>query len=368
VRRREFLKTLPPLAASLALAPRFAFGAASRRFVVTSSFKTPQQSSDCGVLDLDARSIEHFSLGNQRAAHGYAQHPVHADRVVILDKLDDCASLVSVSERKVLHAIAPYKGANFYGHGAFSRDGKLFYSVEAKKDGSHDGFISIRDGTTLAYLDRMSAFGQAPHDIVVLEDRDVAVVGTGNDLHSSISAKSSLVWVDLKTHAKLKEISAPPGCRVSHLSRARGGAIFLSTLGAPRLLSGTAEAHNEVWDTAPSHALYTDGDSLRELAVSAEDFPKQRYGFSSTLSNDGRFFCVTYGPANAAVVYSTETKRAVRLVPFAFSPSALAALGDSGFLIGIGNGSAWELSAPGFEAKSFFSGTIVGSHALAITV
>ena len=68
---------------------------------------------------------------------------------------------------------------HFFGHGAFSADGRLLYSTENDYDGAR-GVIGVRDATdSYKQLGEFSAHGVEPHDIQLLADGRTMVIANG---------------------------------------------------------------------------------------------------------------------------------------------------------------------------------------------
>ncbi|WP_375750095.1 DUF1513 domain-containing protein [Vibrio sp. HN007] len=68
-------------------------------------------------------------------------------------------------------------GRHYYGHGAFSNDGKWLYTTEG--DVTSNGLIGVYDvDDNFKKVDEFSGFGIGPHELIVLQD-DTIVVGVG---------------------------------------------------------------------------------------------------------------------------------------------------------------------------------------------
>ena len=110
---------------------------------------------------------------------------------------------------------------HFFGHGAFSADGKLLYTTE--NDYAHaQGIIGIRDATDgYRQIGEFSARGMEPHDVQLLANgRTMVIANGGIKTHPESGAdelnlpdmKPSLVYVDLATGDLLEEQSSRPIC------------------------------------------------------------------------------------------------------------------------------------------------------------
>jgi hypothetical protein len=110
--------------------------------------------------------------------HGVAVDPLDATRVVAFEKIGPGAAEIDLASGRVTRGIRPAEGRWFYGHGAFSPDGKILYSTETV-NARESGVIGMRDAKTLAYLGEFPTFGENPHDCHLIEDGTVLVVTNG---------------------------------------------------------------------------------------------------------------------------------------------------------------------------------------------
>ncbi len=100
------------------------------------------------------------------------------------------------------------EGRHFYGHGAFSRDGRLLYVSENDVAGAR-GVIGIYDvGAGYVKIGEHSSYGVGPHEIVLMRDgRTLAVANGGLDTVPEAGRENlnrdtmepSLVFVDSQT-------------------------------------------------------------------------------------------------------------------------------------------------------------------------
>jgi hypothetical protein len=110
-------------------------------------------------------------------------------------------------------------GRHFFGHGAFSVDGKLLYTTENDYRNAQ-GIIGVRDATDgYRQIGEFSARGMEPHDVQLLSDgRTMVIANGGIKTHPDSGAdelnlpdmKPSLVYVDLETGDLIEEERLAP--------------------------------------------------------------------------------------------------------------------------------------------------------------
>lgn len=125
---------------------------------------------------------------------------------------------------------------HFFGHGAFSADGRLLYSTENDYDGAR-GVIGVRDATDgYRQIGEFSAHGMEPHDIQLLADGRTMVIANGGirtrpDSEGELNLpdmQPSLVYVDVETGDLLEEqrlASELHQLSIRHLAVVSGDAI-----------------------------------------------------------------------------------------------------------------------------------------------
>jgi hypothetical protein len=126
---------------------------------------------------------------------------------------------------------------HFFGHGAFSADGKLLYATENDYANAR-GVIGVRDATDgYRQIGEFSAHGMEPHDIALLADgRTLVIANGGIRTHPDRGAaelnlpdmQPSLAYVDVETGDLLEEQRLSPALHqlsIRHLALAAGDMV-----------------------------------------------------------------------------------------------------------------------------------------------
>lgn len=195
--------------------------------------------------------------------HGLAINPARPNLAVVTEKHGPGACEVDLSARRVTRALKAHEGCQFYGHGAFSPDGRQLYLVESLlEDGSYDGVITVRDGATFEIQTTLPSHGRAPHDCLMIDNGATLVVTNGGGPAGS-GDSPCVTYVDLKTH-KLKHrlALAAPGLNAGHLAMTSRGDLVL--VSAPREGTDTSspEAVGGISFYSPGGALQTADASI----------------------------------------------------------------------------------------------------------
>ncbi|MCB9933181.1 MAG: DUF1513 domain-containing protein [Planctomycetes bacterium] len=142
--------------------------------------------------------------------HGVLPHPLERTRVAIFAKWGPGACEIDLAAKQVTREIQPTAGREFYGHGAWSKDGKLLYGVEAepRKEGAYDGYVVIRDADDMRVLGEFPTFGKAPHDCHILDDgKTLAITNGGGGPDSDVPG--CVTFVDIASEKLLERVEVP---------------------------------------------------------------------------------------------------------------------------------------------------------------
>jgi uncharacterized protein len=162
------------------------------------------------------RAISLMSLADRQAKlidldffpHGFAIDPTQPSRVASFQKIGPGAAIVDLATGRLVQRIAKHRDQQFYGHGAFTPDGKTLLSTE-RDEQAQRGLIAIRDGRTLAYLGEFPSYGDSPHDCHLIDAGKTLVVANGD---------GSVAYIDLNSQKLLEKLLIPnPKFNAGHL-------------------------------------------------------------------------------------------------------------------------------------------------------
>lgn len=137
----------------------------------------PDVSDETGVTVYDFNTKETFFVALPFAPHSLLGHPT--DRTAILalaQKPGNESGVINLRSRKLIKTFSSSDGIQFIGHGAYSKSGDKAYFTEAR---GSEGFLSIRDGSTLKTIQVISTGGFEPHDLVWHPSGDHLVISNG---------------------------------------------------------------------------------------------------------------------------------------------------------------------------------------------
>jgi len=258
--------------------------------------------------------------------HGIAVDPLDSGRLLTFQKIGPGCCEIDLRTRQVTRVIPPTEGRRFYGHGAFSADGRLLYTTETVNS-EERGVIGVRDAATLQYLGEFPTFGENPHDCHLIEDGKVLLVTNGGGAVDT-PMRPCVTWVEVASQRLLDKqelaserfntghlclspseglivVSAPrKGLTEKDLGAVsiRRGEASLRTMGEPadiasRMLGEALSVaiHEPTGIAAVTHPGGTMVTfwSMRTLTfVKTMELPFAR---GVTLTRDGQRFVVSYG-------------------------------------------------------------------------
>ena len=140
---------------------------------------------------------------------------------------------------------------HFYGHGVFSRDGRLLYATENDFEAGR-GVIGVYDATGgFNRIGEMPTYGVGPHDIALMGRQSILVVangglrehpdfGEGRRVLNPGEIATSLAYIDARTGGLLErhDLGLPGTLSLRHLDLARDGTVILGAQ-----VEGSSAAH-----------------------------------------------------------------------------------------------------------------------------
>lgn len=158
-----------------------------------------------GMVDLDVAVPAGVSIpGIGFWGHGFTPRIDKPHVVLLTEKHGQGCCEVDLLQRKVLRRVKTVAGREFYGHSAFSPDGKLWYCTEAETgDESYHGVLAVRDADSLELRDEtFPTHGVAPHDCILIDDGDTLVITNGGGRLERDDELPCVAYVDVKSGEK----------------------------------------------------------------------------------------------------------------------------------------------------------------------
>lgn len=179
--RRTFLKAAGAAFAA-SLSPAQAARLAGTPSVYASSYADDEGGYGAALLTEDGTVIASVPLPAR--GHDIAYHPSSGQALVFARRPGTIAVAFDRDGRMPPMSLLAAPGRHFYGHGAFSPDGRLLYASENDFDNAA-GVIGVYDATDgYKRIGEFSSGGVGPHDMLLLPDgRTLAIANGGIETH-----------------------------------------------------------------------------------------------------------------------------------------------------------------------------------------
>ncbi|MCC6464163.1 MAG: DUF1513 domain-containing protein [Planctomycetes bacterium] len=157
-------------------------------------------------------------------AHGLAPNPRRPERVLVFEKKGDGAAELDLKTNSIITRISPLKGHEFYGHGAYSPDGRVIYATEYV-EGTYEGKITLRDAADFKITGEFPTYGEWPHDCQFIDGGRVVAVTNGGGDEASGQAPN-VTYMEVSSGKLLEKIVFDnPKINSGHLLVTRDGSL-----------------------------------------------------------------------------------------------------------------------------------------------
>ena len=151
---------------------------------------------------VDLHSRQHSLISMDFLPHGIALNPKQTEQLLVCEKIGPGAALIDIKSSRVLETVTTDPARLFYGHCAFSKDGKLIYTTETYRD-SLKGTIVVRELESQTVIGEFPSYGQSPHECFLIDDGKVMVVTNGGgDLAGD---KPNVSYIDIETQQLIRQ-------------------------------------------------------------------------------------------------------------------------------------------------------------------
>jgi hypothetical protein len=357
-RRRFLAGSLVTLAA--ARSTLAAAGANAETAMYATACHQPDGSYAVLLLGGDGRILRHVPL-NARG-HDIAIDRVHRRAVAFARRPGFFAVAFALDGQAEPIVFAPEEGRHFYGHGAFSRDGRLIFTSEHNID-TGDGVVGIYDTATFRRVGELPSYGIGPHEAILLSDGKTLAVAnggfgsdpaTGRESVDLAGMQPTIAFVDVESGELKAKQALPPEINMlslRHLAAdARGNVWFGGQW------QGGLEDSPELIGCAGIDRSIKIIEPAAPLGVALKG-----YIGSVATSADGRFLAASAPRAGKVVYVDTETGGIVHEVEIE-DGCGITASGDRTFAMSSGKGRVRIEQGDGAPAEFTFTGTEFDNH------
>lgn len=185
--------------------------------VFAAAFMDPTGGFGLATVAEDGTIIDRSPL--PKRAHGLAFDRNYNRVVAFARRPGTFAAIFDLNGRAAPIVIASPEGRHFYGHGTFSRDGRVLYASENDFDNA-SGVIGIYDATDgFARIGEYPTYGVGPHDLSISLDGEVLIAANGGiETHPDFGRtklnldrmEPSLALIETTTGSLIEKHDLPP--------------------------------------------------------------------------------------------------------------------------------------------------------------
>ena len=242
--------------------------------------------------------------------HGSAQHPLRPSSVIMFSRRPGTHAIdIDVTSGEVVAEFHARADRCFTGHGCFSQDGKLLYTVEADIH-TGEGKIVIRDSHSYRQLGEFDSYGIGPHQMLLMPDGKTLVVANGGILTRPETGRkklnldsmiSSLAYIDSRNGQCVdQQYVAESKASIRHLDVADDGTVAIAMQVQRSAMQGK--------HTVALGAVHKPGNNLRLLQQPEGVIRHMNdYAGSVTINNRTRVVGFTSPKGNLAAFWHLDS-------------------------------------------------------------
>jgi len=250
-----------------------------------------------------------FTIPLPARGHAAAAHPERAEAVAFARRPGTFALVMDCRDGATLNTLTAPEDRHFYGHGAFSADGKTLFTSENDFEAG-EGRIGLWDATqNYTRIGEFSSGGVGPHDLKLMPDGQSLVVANGGiETHPDMGRsklnipvmRPNLSYISL-TGEILEQAELPSNLRkdsIRHLAVRQDGLVAFAMQ-----WQGTKS------EIPPLLGLHQRNSTARLLSA-PQNAQKQLQGYAGSvaLSLDGALVAITSPRGNVLHVFDVMSE------------------------------------------------------------
>lgn len=282
-----------------------------------------------------------FDMAMPGRGHSFAVDPGARSAVVFARRPGTFALVVDLARGRLLDEFATSGDRHFYGHGAFSRDGRRLYATENDYVGER-GVVGIYAADRgYRRIGEIASHGIGPHDIALLGDGDTLVVANGGILTrpdlprvklNVPTMSPSLCYIDRRSGALLERRRLGRGLHrlsIRHLA-----------VGAQGTVAVAMQYEGPARDLVPLVASHRRGEALSPFRGPARIVrAMKQYCGSVCFESGGRMLAVSSPRGHVVTFWHAGTGAFVAKMPVIDGSGVAPGSARGEFLVSGGDGS-----------------------------
>ncbi len=239
--------------------------------------------------------------------HAGAGHPTRPEAVAFARRPGDFALVLDCTSGATLARLTPPKGQYFNGHGTFSRDGSVLYTVENIAQTS-EGVIGIWAREGWVRIGQAPSGGLGPHEVLRLPGRDDLVVANGGLVTDLVSGDETRNIATMQPSLAYLSATGEILDQVELSADLRRNSIRHLAARADGLVAFAMQWQGEGGEDAPLLGLHRRGAAPTTLSAPVgERGVMHGYAGSIAFNNTGRQVAISSPKGGVVQVFDAET-------------------------------------------------------------
>lgn len=305
------------------------------------------------VAGLNAIGGTVFELRLPGRGHAGAIHPTTGEAVVFARRAGTFAYVLDPQRGTMLHRLGSPSGRHFYGHGAFSVDGRLLFSTENNFHVGTGvlGIYDVRQG--YRRIAELPTDGIGPHQILLLPDGKTLAVANGGILTHPDTGRSklnigtmasSLVLIDTGSRQTVSGVRLDRGLHklsIRHIDASPEGVIAFGM-----------QYEGDRRDEVPLVGLHDRSGTRFLRPPRAAERRMHQYTGSVAFDRSGEWLAVSSPRGHCVAIWNARTENFAGLVEARDASGLAAASGTGVFLVTSGDGTVHQIQALSCTART----------------
>lgn len=319
---------------------------------------------NASVACFDRGGREVFAASLPARGHDVTVRPQAAEIVAFARRPGNWFAVVGSADGGLRQVVQAAEGRHFYGHGAFSADGRLLYATENLM-ATGEGLIGIYDaGGGYRRIGEMPSGGIGPHDLALLPDGRGLVIANGGLRTHPGSGRETLNPDDIRPNLALLDLAhGEVTARYELAADLRKLSIRHLAVRGDGVVAFGCQYQGSAEDAPPLIGLLRPGGTPAMLAVEGDSlYAMNNYIGSVAFDDDGATLIATSPEGGAALIWDMAGAKLVASLRLPDVCGA-AANGRQSFIVTSGNAGITALGPAGLAGPGVEQRWIWDNHA-----
>ncbi len=283
-----------------------------------------------------------FTIPLPARGHAAAAHPERPEAVAFARRPGTFALVLDCRDGSVISTLTAPGDRHFYGHGAFSADGKTLFTSENDYEAGA-GIVGLWDVTrNYSRIGEISSGGVGPHDLKLMPDGETLVVANGGIETHPDMGRSKLNIPVMEPNLSYLGLDGTTLEQITLPAKLHKNSIRHLAVRPDGLVAFAMQWQGSKTHTPPLLGLHRRG-AAPNLLIAPDEAHRamQGYAGSVAISGDGQLVAITSPRGNQTQVFWAD--REELLTTYTFEDVCGIGTAPTGFFLTTGTGIVGQL-------------------------